>query len=208
MRQTAWMLAGLIALVTVPAAAADADAAASNPDRLPWARWQGRLTLGTSVTPWRLGVERPGVKLGSASLMGDYYFGGSWAGASAGRIGGFRATSGLIFGPRGALNIGQPSLATGSAFSIFGNRTVGATPLPYAGEAPPENATLPYVGLGYTGLAARSGWSFSADLGLIAQSAGSAVRLGRVFSGGQSLDDAVRDMRLAPMLQFGVSYSF
>jgi hypothetical protein len=33
---------------------------------------------------------------------------------------------------------------------------------------------------------------------------GSGLRLGR----GQSLDDVVRDMRLTPVLQLGVSYSF
>jgi hypothetical protein len=34
------------------------------------------------------------------------------------------------------------------------------------------------------------------------------VRFGRVFNGSQSLDDVVRDMRLAPVVQLGVSYSF
>ena len=51
-------------------------------------------------------------------------------------------------------------------------------------------------------------WSFSADLGVVSQSPGNMVRFGKVFSGAQSLDDVVRDMRLAPVVQLGVSYSF
>jgi len=59
------------------------------------------------------------------------------------------------------------------------------------------------MGVGYTGLSVRSGWSFSADLGLVAQNPG-----GLKLIRSQSLDDAVREMRLAPLLQFGVSYAF
>ncbi len=33
-------------------------------------------------------------------------------------------------------------------------------------------------------------------------------RLGRSLSGAQSLDDAVREMRMTPLLQLGVSYAF
>jgi hypothetical protein len=71
-----------------------------------------------------------------------------------------------------------------------------------------SNGTLPYIGVGYSSLAARSGWSFSADLGVVSQSPGNVVRFGRVFGGSQSLDDVIRDMRLAPVVQLGVSYSF
>ena len=63
-------------------------------------------------------------------------------------------------------------------------------------------------GIGYSNLSAKSGWHFSADLGVVSQSPGNVVRFGRVFSGAQSLDDVVRDMRLAPVVQLGVSYSF
>jgi hypothetical protein len=61
--------------------------------------------------------------------------------------------------------------------------------------------------VGYTSLYGKSGWGFSADFGLMALSPGSAVKLGRVL-GGQSLDDVLRDMRLSPLVQLGVSYSF
>jgi len=66
---------------------------------------------------------------------------------------------------------------------------------------------VPYFGFGYTGLPSKAGWGFSADLGVMALNPGSAVKLGRVF-GGQNLDDVLRDMRLSPLVQLGVSYSF
>jgi hypothetical protein len=50
---------------------------------------------------------------------------------------------------------------------------------------------------------AATTWGVSADLGLMAASPRSAVRLGQ-----QGLDDTLRELRLAPMLQFGVSYTY
>lgn len=207
MRETAWILIGLIALATSPVSmATDSEAAATAANQIPWARWQGRLSLGSNTPAWRLGVEGPTTKLSSASLMGDYYFGPSLTGP--GRLGGFRATSGLIIGLRNSLSTGQPALtASGSVFSI-GSKLSGQTTTPYGADVPMDTATVPYLGFGYTGLSPRSGWSFSADLGLVAQSPATSSRLGRALSYGQNLDDAVRDLRLSPLLQLGVSYSF
>jgi hypothetical protein len=204
MRKSAWMLAGSLVLGTT--AAAEADDTATPSDQLPWARWQGRLSLGTTAPlPSRLGVDAQAQKLSNASVMGDYYFSRSLAGI--GQPGGFRASSGLITGPRGVLSTGQPGMSSGSTFSI-GSSLLGPAATTYVGESTSDSATLPYVGFGYTGLSIRGGWSFSADLGLVAQSPGNAARIGRVLGGNQSLDDVVRDMRLAPLLQFGVSYAF
>jgi len=198
MRKTVWVLAGLFGLAAAHVLAADGDSLTPNADQPSWARWQGRLSLGKSAPLWRPGVESS--KVSSASLMGDYYFGRSLVGP--GSAGGFRATSGLLFGPRSSLLIGQPGLAAGNAFSI-GSRPFGQSAMPYTGDTTGDNATLPYLGVGYTNLAARSGWSFSADLGLVAQTPGG-IKVIR----NQSLDDAVREMRLAPLVQFGVSYAF
>ncbi len=198
MRKTVWNLAAVIGFIAGPAMALDGESLTLNPDQLPWARWQGRLSLGTAAPVWRPGIES--TKLGSASLMGDYYFGRSLVGP--GSAGGFRATSGLIFGPRSSLTTGQPGLAAGNAFSI-GSRLFGQSTMPYTSDTSGDSATLPYLGLGYTNLAARSGWSFSADLGLVAQTPGG-IRLIR----SQTLDDAVHEMRIAPLLQLGVSYAF
>ena len=205
MRQSVWMLAGALALVSTAAPAAEGDLPYPGADQISWARWQGRLSLGTHSTPWRLGAENPNPKLSSASLMGDYYFSRSLVGPR--QLGGFRATSGLIFGPRSMLGTGQSGFAGGSAFSI-GSRAVGQATMPLGGDPGADTTTVPYLGVGYTNLSVRSGWSFNADLGLIAQGSGSATRLGRSLYGGQSLDDAVREMRMTPLLQLGVSYAF
>lgn len=202
MRKTAWMIAGaLAALPLASAMSAEGDGLRAGTNQAPWARWQGRLSLVTAADPWRLGVEGRAVKLSSASVMGDYYFGRSLTGPN--QLGGVRATSGLIFGPRYALSTGQPGWATGGPISI-GSRSVGRAPMPYASDASSENATLPYLGIGYTGLSPRNGWGFSADLGLVGKTAGNGLRTG----GGQSLDDTIRDMRMRPLLQLGASYSF
>lgn len=198
-----WLFAGLMGLTAVPALAAEGDSLTLNPDQLPWARWQSRLSLGPSLASpaYHLGSSGNAGKVSSASLMGDYYFGRSLVGP--GSSGGFRATSGLIFGPRSApLSAGQPALGAGNAFSI-GSRLFGQNALPAANDPTSDNATLPYLGFGYTGLSARSGWSFSADLGMVAQQPG-----GLKVIRNQSLDDVVREMRLAPLVQLGVSYAF
>ena len=120
MRKTTWMLMGLIALASAPARAA--DGAGLTPTGETWARWQGRLSFGTSAPAWHPGladINAPAPKLNRMSLMGDYYL-----------------TSSLADGP------------------------------------------------------------------------GNALRLGRALGGGQSLDDAVRELRIAPLLQVGVSYAF
>ena len=209
MRTTMWMLAGLIALATAPftapAQAADGTGLAANTE--PWARWQGRLSFGTTAPAWRAGwadINLAGRKPVRLSLMGDYYLSAPLIGV--GSAGGLRATGGVILGPRYQPWLGQ-SGGAGSGFSID-SRSFGPAAMPSTNDPAGDTATLPYLGLGYTGLSARSGWSFSADLGLVAQSPGNASRLGRALGGGQSLDEAVRDLRLAPLFQVGVSYSF
>jgi hypothetical protein len=198
MRTTMWTLATLISLVGGPAMALDGDVLSSPSEQSAWARWQGRLALGRGANNLQTSSDTP--RVGSASLMGDYYF----SSAMFSGVGGFRATSGLIFGPRSALlSTGQPGAGAGSAFSV-GSRSLALSATPYGTDpANADNATLPYFGVGYTGLSVRSGWSFSADLGLVGQSA-SGLRVAR----SQSLDDAVREMRLAPLVQLGVSYAF
>jgi hypothetical protein len=202
MRKTMWSFAtlmiGLSSLASGPAQALDSDELASSVQQPGWARWQGRLALGAGHTNWQTGPDTS--KIASASLMGDYYF----SRALFTEAGGFRATSGLIFGPRSALlSTGQPGLGAGRAFSI-GSRSL-ALSAAASGSDPSLNdtATVPYLGFGYTGLSVRNGWSVSADLGLVGQNPGG-LRAAR----NPTLDDAVREMRLAPLLQLGASYAF
>lgn len=168
-----------------------------------WPQWQARLSLSTAPVP-RVSLadlgDRPtasnGVLQGGA-LLGDYYFRSlkfGWLPAE----GGFRATSGLMFGTRtlavsevSALRAALPlTLATAAHGSAAGGETV------------------PYFGIGYTGLSVKGGWGFTADLGLTAENPGGAVRFGRALFGSQGFDSARRELRLSPLLQLGVSYSF
>jgi hypothetical protein len=179
-------------------------------DDAQWSRWQGRLSLSTTASSaWRSRLsqaEPAGLRVEGLNVAGDYYFGGTLFDRVS--LGGLRATSGLIVGPRASATTGQPTLgAQGSSFAIE-RRLPTSNALSPGTDAPADLSSLPYFALGYTGLSHRGHWSFSADLGLVALSPGNVVKLGRVFGGTQSLDDMLRDLRWAPVLQMGVSYSF
>lgn len=169
---------------------------------MPWSRWQTRVGL-TTATPNLQATDT--LQLRGARLLGDYYFNGPAALGNSRVAGGFRATSGLLVGVRGA-GLAAPALAQpGFGLSVSWH-TLPSTTMP--GDNPEPTQTLPYVGLGYTGLSLRGGWTFSADVGLMATSPGAGLRFGRVIGGGQNLDDLVRELRLRPVLQLGMSYSF
>lgn len=196
-----------VALSCGSSVAADGQGLMVSRDAPRWSPWQGRVSIGNPDF-WRSSLlDESAAHSPNLSLMGDYYFTRSLLGV--GVQGGFRATSGLFVGRRGQAWTGQPGLGAGSPFSL-GSRLFGvASATPAVRDPASETATLPYLGVGYTGLSLRGGWSFSADLGVIAQNPGSAIRLGRAFgSNAQSLDDLVRDLRMTPMFQLGVSYAF
>lgn len=182
-------------LRTLAAAAALVAAAAATADdglRLPAPAdistgWQARFGLTTPAAP--SAAEFPTLRslaVPSAQLLGDYYFTGP--GFGGGRVaGGLRATSGLLLGARSP-GPAAPGLSLRRA--ELGGDSAG---------------TLPYVGVGYTGLSTRGGWAFSADLGLVGTTRTPGLQLQR---SGPSLDEVLRDLRLTPTLQLGVSYSF
>lgn len=118
----------------------------------------------------------------SGVVLGDYYFGRTRLG-SLDASGGFRATSGVLLGQRSAV-LGAP--ASGGL-------------LPYD-----QWSATPYVGVGWSGSSWRRGWGVSADLGLAVRGGSGGLRIG----GTQSLDDLLRELRLTPMVQVGVSYAF
>lgn len=166
--------------------------------------FQGRVRLGMSVPANALdaAVASEPARLGAARVFGDYYF--LRSALPAGEASGFRATSGLLFGSRAGTWGGPDFAAPGGGFSVDTQRfsLLGASAAPDG----TDGGAVPYLGLGYSGWSMKGGWSFSADLGLIALNPGSAVRFGRSLGGGQTLDETLRDMRLSPMLQLGVSY--
>ena len=172
-----------------------------------WPRWQGRLSIG-GVPAAPRGAILSAINVGNPSnlsLLGDYYLTGSMLGPK--RNGGFRATSGVIVGGRSAAGLAGGSIAAAPPGLSADRRLFGMAAAP-AAEGVADTSAAPYLGLGYTGLSVRGGWSFNADLGLVSQTRNGAVRLGRAIAGNQSLDDAVRDMRWSPLLQLGVFYSF
>lgn len=197
------------ALLPALGAWADGTGLAADAARVPWASVHGRIDYTSSASSSGDSFANgSGLKTSAVSLMGDLYFGNSTAGDKV-QSGGFRATSGLVVGARTNL-WGTPGAAPASGLLSVNRRLFGQSPAVTLNglDANADSATLPYIGIGYSSLASRSGWSFSADLGLVSLNPGNAVRLGRVFVGGQGLDDVVHDMHLSPVLQLGVSYSF
>lgn len=205
MHTAKWLLTFLLVATAIPLRAAPGDGLKA-PDDLTWSRWQGRLSIGAATAPRMAGdATGPGTSQGlrppGFSLMGDYLFGRNFG--DGGRASAFRATGGVVFGQRSALWIGAPRAGM-APFSVdrrpvgdatFGNGTDGADP-----------AAAPYVGVGYVGGSARGGWGYSADFGLVGT--GGAVKLGRMVGAGQGVEDTLRELRLSPVLQLGVSYSF
>ena len=197
------------ALATVPARA-EGDGLAADAARVPWARVQSRIGYAPGAPGWRADLapfERTGLQVGGVGLLGDVYFGSPRPDRSTSAAG-FRATSGVLIGSRSPWLGAVAAPAAGLLASdrrLFG---ASAAPLPGPADAAADSSTVPYIGIGYSNLSTKSGWHFSADLGVVSQSPGNVVRFGRVFGGSQSLDDVVRDMRLAPVIQLGVSYSF
>jgi hypothetical protein len=188
MRKTIGLWIGVLALAASAVHAAPGDGLPSQLNGEAWGGLKGRLSLGTTI-PLRneFGNADPDPqKISSLSVMGDYYLSKPWLGTA----GGLRATSGVLLGPRSSL---WSSPAAIDRRVADGNSD--------------GSSTLPYVGVGYTGLSDKGGWGLSADLGLMA-SPRSSVRLGKVFNGAQSLDDTLRELRFAPLLQLGVSYAF
>jgi hypothetical protein len=134
-----------------------------------------------------------------ASLGGDYYF--SRELAAGGQLhSGFRAS--------GALLIRQPGVSL-SDLSWQSRAIAGlAGPRPLADPGHQGISAMPYLGVGYSDFSLKTGWGFWADIGLVVQSPGGALGMGRVLSGSQSVEDLVRELRMSPVLQLGVNYSF
>ncbi len=156
------------------------DGLTPSPGSLSPSRWQSRMEFSSTVNRADWAPFGLGANLQTASLFSDYRFDA----LRLGQTGGLRLTSGLLLSQRSLL---------------------------VAGEGDSRTA-WPYFGVGFSsgssGGSNTGEWGFSADLGLAAQSLAATARLSRLLGGGLSLSDAVRDLRLQPVVRLGVNYSF
>jgi hypothetical protein len=187
-------------------------AAAAQPTTTEGLRWSPTTGLISAALPgpWssRFGwndaatdpaIANPVTARLSWQWLGDYRFGAA--------VGGLRATGGVL----GWLDRSPSGSTAASPLRLSG----GARPA-WAGAGsgnaagPGESLwATPYLGLGYdTATPLRSGWGgwgLSADVGWVTRRAGgSSLR----FGAQGDAEDGWRSLRLAPMLQLGVSYAF
>ena len=170
-------------------------------EQVKWPHWQARFGLATTASALEGNLRW---QLSAGQLLGDYY----WSGlrpAGVSRTGGFRATSGLLLGPR-SLALSTPALTSGQGFGLTQSRSLRLVSGAHEVSAEPWSAT-PYVGVGYSGVSLRGGWGFTADLGLAGTTGGLRTRRDSAL-GTQGMDDLLRELRLTPVLQFGATYTF
>jgi hypothetical protein len=192
-----------------------ADEGLKLPGAIGWTAWPSTLrfqatlheTLPLSLST--LTLAQPSDRVAGLALIGDYYLFGLPDEPGAGWTSGLRASSGLLIRQSG---LSLTDLTRASRAQTTGAPSLRA-PLGAGGSAPIEPAgdgyaSQPYLGLGYSSQIARSGWGFWADVGLVVQSPGGALGLGRVIGGSQGVDELIRELRLSPMLQLGISYAF
>lgn len=165
-----------------------------------WPQWQARITLMTAnaspsaSTPWfDNGSAARGLQGGA--VFGDYVF-------ASPSFGSFRASGGLMSGGLGGLPLLNANAGTRLGVSLLGSTAPAYVP---GSEAP---ATLPYLGLGFTGATGLAGLAITADLGITAERPAAAAGLGRALFGNQGMERSLREMRLGPVMQLGVRYTF
>jgi hypothetical protein len=197
-RRTGWV--AMILLLAAPAVWAQGQGLTFDEQARFGPRLQTRIGINTSTAltdggsaSWQ---QQAGV------LLGDYYF--SRARLGQGQVSsGFRATGGVLLGQR-SLALGTPAMPGGQGVAVTQLRQPRGA-LPGIESASEPWAAVPYIGIGWSGVSVRGGWGVSADLGIAGRSNGSG---GLRVSGNQSLDDLLRELRISPMVQLGVSYAF
>ena len=168
-----------------------------DPSRGDWlaGQWQARIELthhglahASYTDPYNIAAPAHGVHRPGLSVFGDFFFKSPATDTTSATLSGFRATSGLMLGTR-----------------PFGS---SVTPVAFSDGKNADTGPVPYFGVGYTDFPSHTGWGFSADFGWMAMSPRSAVRFGNTLGSPLSVDDLLRDLRLSPLIQIGVSYSF
>jgi hypothetical protein len=182
------------------------------PAALPGALSAGEQRLNLGIGDLRL--ELQAAHIGHAQprgrVFGDYYLTGP--GFGEGEVsGGLRITSGVAFGGYAApLPSARAAGLLGPSGGALGSGRAWGAPAfgPRLPEREGHRQALPYIGLGYTSLSTRHGWSLNADIGLGGLRTGERVRFGSGHPNAQQVENILNDLRLAPVLQLGVSYAF
>lgn len=195
-----------MAKIAVAAAAVAASALAQAQSGLaqPSAQWlwpqvQARITVQTVALSPVAGVAlaRPGDASAMRSVQGGGLFGDYLLASRA--LGDWRATGGLVLGPLRGLPSSVPSPMGRLGLDVL------SSPFATAGS---DNNALPYLGLGYSSPSLWRTVSITADVGLVASHPAGVTGVGRALFGTQAMDAALREMRLAPVLQLGLRYAF
>jgi hypothetical protein len=186
-----------LTLAALPLAAAAGEGLVPPAAESLWPQWSARIAVQTAeLSPLTLsrllegGAPRRIWQGGS--VLGDYTF-------ATPPYGSFRASGGLMIGGQG----GAPLLAAAAGPRLGLGVQAGGF-----GAIAGNDAAVPYLGLGFTGAAWRNALSVTADFGLVAEHASAASDVGRALFGSQGMDRGLREMRLSPVFQLGVRYTF
>jgi hypothetical protein len=169
-----------------------------------WPQWQARVAVQTAaISPLSVSslLHHNGASTARAAqggaILGDYYF-------AQPAFGSFRASGGLMLGSMGGApqlsGLASPRLGL-TLQSLGGAGANGATGAESGG-------TVPYLGLGFVSSAWRNSLSLTADLGWVAAQPSAMGGVGRAIFGNQAWETALREIRIAPVLQLGVRYAF
>jgi hypothetical protein len=164
--------------------------------------WRPRVSQGLNPTNIPHVKSLPFDFTSDLGLWADYYLTSpfmNWSGE------GLRLTTGIWWNPQQNSPTLSPHRISPDAMQKLGNST-------YLNKSILTSA-LPYFGIGYTYSPSRIGWWFSADLGLIRLDTTMPNYLGspslsRPYNSGLNIEDMLRQLRLSPLLQVHVSYSF
>ena len=163
-----------------------------------WPQWQARITvLSASTAPLGLNAafDTGARGLQGGAILGDYVF-------ASPSFGSFRASGGLMSGHLGGLPMANTTAGPRLGVSVQSSVVPAWAP---GSDAP---AALPYLGLGFSGAPGGGGLALTADFGLVAERPAAAAGVGRAIFGTQGLDRSVRELRLSPVMQLGVRYTF
>lgn len=206
--QTSGVTAVRVRWGNAPAAAETRGQGLALKDHTSWPRWEGRIgaVIDRPVNPLRdsFVLAQPmqgGLQMRSMHVLSDYYV-----------EGGFRATVGLVSGEAGQAWWSSGDTGGGLNLSLQYIDSLGAP----VGLGLQRGLTLPqpnaYVGAGYSTRLSNpqqnAVWRFNADFGLINTSGANGTSLSSILQGDRSLDEALRTMRMRPVIKVSLGYAF